>query len=269
MAFFSSCKKTNDTTTDPEIETTVQLTADQGDADDLSEDDNDVLMEMAQENSLTGNFTADPVVGNNLLQCATVTITPANSFPKTIVIDFGPTNCVSPNGVAHRGKVQIVLSDSLRRPGSTAVMTFDNYYVNDYKREGTHTWTNTSTADIKSWQRKVENGKITAPDGRFWLHTSIRTVTQVAGYNTPRILLDDEFTIRGTSSTTNPANVTRTATITEPLHKKYICRHIDQGRVRFEGPNHYAVLDYGNGDCDRIATISVDGGTPRTIILHR
>jgi hypothetical protein len=51
------------------------------------------------------------------------------------------------------------------------------------------------------------------------------------------------------------------------LQKKVSCANIDSGRIRFEGPNHFAILDYGNGDCDRIAVISINGNPARTIIL--
>ena len=270
MTLFTSCKKENSSTTDPEsaIEATYELSADQATADLMTEDDNDILSEAAEEKNVLGNFTPDPLISNNLLVCATITITPQVGFPKTILIDFGPVNCIDSFGVSRRGKINIVISDTLRRPGSTAVMTFDGYYVNEFKREGTHTWTNTSTATTRSWQRKVENGKITAPNGNFWLHSSIREVVQTSGVPTPRNLRDDIFSVRGNASVTNPAGITRTATIIEPLQKKYICPFIDKGRIKFQGPNHFSVLDYGNGECDRFATISIDGRPPRIITLR-
>jgi hypothetical protein len=266
FTLFTSCKKSNDES--DEIETTFELSADQGIADNLTEDDHDVMMEACSEKDLVGNFVADPSGGLNYLSCATITVTPVNGFPKTILIDFGVAGCTSTNGIFRRGKIIIVISDSLRRPGSTSVMTFDNYYVNGFKREGTITWTNTSTASAKSWQRKVENGKITAPGGAWWLHNGIQNVTQVAGASTPRNLLDDEITITGHSTVQNSGGRTRSAEITQALHKAYICENIDAGRIRFEGPNHFAILDFGNGVCDRIGTISIDGRPPRTIILR-
>jgi hypothetical protein len=266
-----SCKKeSTPTTTDPEtvIEETFALTADQATADMMTEDDNDLLSEAAEENQLLGNFVPETLISNNLLACATITVTPQSGFPKTILIDFGPTNCVDSNGVARRGKIRVQVSDTLRRPGSTAVMTFDNYFVNDFKREGTHTWTNTSQPGTRSWQRKVENGRITAPGGRFWLHTSLRNVVQTHGVATPRNLRDDIFSITGNASVTNPANITRTATILQALQKKYECPFIDKGTVKFQGPHHFAILDYGDGRCDRFATMSIDGRPARIITLR-
>jgi hypothetical protein len=54
--------------------------------------------------------------------------------------------------------------------------------------------------------------------------------------------------------------------VIEPLQKKVICENINKGKVRIEGPNHYATLDFGDGTCDRLATIPIDGRTPRTIL---
>ena len=258
----SSCKKNNTITS--EIETTFDLTGKQAISESLTDDANNVLDETTETLGLSGNKA--PLINNGTLSCALVTVSPG-TFPKTITLDFG-TGCTNPNSNIERsGIVHIVLSDSFRLTGSTAIMTFDNYYVNGYKKEGTITWTNTSTATVRSWSRQVVNGKITAPDGRFWFHNGLKQITQVAGNNTPRILLDDAFSITGSSLITNSLGDTRTATIEIPLHKRVDCDHVDEGSIRFQGPNHFATLDFGNGTCDAIATISINNYQPRTITL--
>lgn len=263
---FSSCKKTNSSASD-EYETTFELANDQGIADNLTEDANDVLNEAAADKGLMGGHTTGTFESTNTLSCATLTVTPLNSFPKTITIDFG-VGCTSANGVFRAGKITVVLSDSLRKSGSTAVMTFQNYYVNGFKKEGTITWTNTSTSTTKSWQRKVENGKITAPNGNYWLHTGIKDVVQTAGWATPLNLTDDVFSITGNHTVTNSAGVSRTCTVLTALQKKTACNNIDQGTVKVQGPNHFAVIDFGNGNCDNLATISIDGRPARTFFLR-
>jgi hypothetical protein len=254
---------------DTESETTFELSGDQAIADNLTEDANNVFMEAAADRNLLGNnFAAQPVETANILACASVTVTPATGFPKTIVIDFGAGTCTSPNGVVHKGKINIILSDSVRKAGSKAVMTFTNYYVNGFKKEGTLTWTNTSIPSTRSWQRKVENGKITAPNGMYWLHNGVRDVVQIAGTNTPNNLLDDIFLTTGNHTVTNAAGKTRDCFITEALQKKTSCDNIGAGKLKVQGALHTAVIDFGNGDCDKIATISIDGQTPRTIALR-
>ncbi|WP_460560598.1 hypothetical protein [Ferruginibacter profundus] len=267
-----SCKKgsiDDAVAPDTESETTFELSGDQAIADNLTEDANNVFIEAAADKNLLGNsFAPQPVETANLLACATVSVTPASGFPKTIVIDFGSGSCTSPGGIVHKGKLNIVLSDSVRKPGSKAVMTFVNYYVNNFKKEGTITWTNTSIPSTRSWQSKVENGKVTAPNGMYWLHSGLREIVQIAGANTPSTLLDDIFLVTGNHTVTNAAGKTRDCFITEALQKKINCDNISAGKLKVQGASHNAVIDFGNGDCDRIATISIDGQAPRTILLR-
>ena len=261
---FNSCKK-NDAA--DEMETTFELSGDQAIADNLTEDANDVFMEVAIDNNLAGNLVPDPIITNNIIPCATITITPASGFPKTILIDFG-VSCTDQRGNTRSGKIRIVLSDSVRKTNSTAVMTFENYFVNSYKKEGTITWTNTSTPGTRSWTRRTENGKITAPDNRYWLHSGLRTVVQTAGVNTPMNLLDDIYSITGTHSVTNSSGKTRDCNVLDALQKKTACHNIDKGTLKVQGPNHYAIINFGDGTCDNLATISIDGRPARTIILR-
>jgi hypothetical protein len=272
MATLLSCKKEtaqNSATDTADYETTFELSGDQAIADNLTEDANNVFMEAAADKNLLGSsFAAQPIVTSNMLSCATVTVTPATGFPKTIVIDFGNGSCISANSISRKGKINIQLSDSVRKPGSRAIITFSNYYVNLFKKEGTVTFTNTSIPSTRSWQRKIENGKVIAPDGRSWLHNGNREVVQIAGSNTPNNLLDDVFLITGNHTVTNSNGKTRECYITEALQKKTSCDNIGTGKLKVQGGNHNAVIDFGTGDCDRTATISIDGLTPRTIVLR-
>ncbi len=259
----NSCKKSDDVK--EEFETTFELSGDQAMADNIAEDANDMFLQVASENNVAGNFTAGSTTTNDFIPCATVTITPASGFPKTIVIDFG-TACTF-NGNTRSGKINIVISDSVRRPGSTAVMTFDNYFINLYKVEGTYTWTNTSTPGTRSWSRRTENGKITAPNARYWLHSGMRYITQTEGVGTYNIF-DDVFSITGTHTVSNAAAATREITVLNALQKKNACANIDKGILKVQGPNHYATINFGDGTCDNLATISIDGRPPRTFILR-
>ncbi|HEV8083769.1 MAG TPA: hypothetical protein VGP55_11230 [Chitinophagaceae bacterium] len=262
---FSACKKDNNASS--EIETTFELSGDQAISDNLNSDAEYVLNEAGIDNNFSGNSPVTATSTLNVLSCATVTVTPLQGFPKNITIDFGG-GCTSTNGITRSGKLYITLSDSLRKSGSIAVMTFENYYVSGFKKEGKITWTNTSQGSVKSWQRKCEDGKVTAPGGRYWLHTGMQEVAQTQGSSTPYNLLDDVFSITGSHTVTNDAGKSRTSEITEALEKKVSCENIDMGKIKIEGPNHFAVLDFGDGSCDKIATISIDGNTPRTILLR-
>jgi len=262
-----ACKKDN-SSGDNEIATTYQLSEDQAAGESIADDVNTLFLEAAANAGLVNGRTAQVYETSGALSCAAVSVTPQNSFPKTIVIDFGTGGCTSIDGITRSGKINIALSDSVHHHGTTAVMTFDNYHVEGYKVEGSITWTNTSTPNGISWTRVIAGGKITAPGGNYyWLHEGSKTVHQTAGANTPLNLLDDVYSITGNHTVTNPAGKSRTATITEALEKKVTCHNVTKGKIKIEGPNHFAILDYGDGTCDRVATISIDGRTPRTILL--
>jgi hypothetical protein len=266
---FSACKKDRTSAID-EIETTFELSGNQAVADNLTQDAGDIMEEAAAKNNLLGG--AGICTGINFMnlisQCATITVT--GNFPaKNIKIDFG-TGCTSPNGVVRKGIINIVLTDSVRKAGSVATVTFTNYYVNSFKKEGIIIWTNTTTAGsgTRSWNRKVTDGKLTAADGRYWLHTANIDITQTAGVNTPCDLTDDVYTLAGTRTVTNSEGKTRTGTTQTPLQKKSNCSNIDQGTLKIQGTNHFAIIDFGDGACNNLATISIDGRPARNITLR-
>jgi hypothetical protein len=268
MISFTSCKKASTTTEDlTEIETTFDLASKGGIAENLTQDAQQALSEAAMENNIAGYGTQGGAGTEGVLGCALITVTQLNApnaFPKNILIDFGTT------GVCRNrtGKINIVLTDSLRRSGSVATMTFINYIVGNYKKEGTVTWTNTSTPTVKSWNRTCVGGKITnVSTNAFWLHEGQQTMVQTEG-NLTSTLLDDVFSITGGRTTTNSANVTRVGTILTALQKKTICDNIDKGTYKIQGPNHVAIINFGDGTCDNIATISIDGRPERTFLLR-
>ena len=93
-------------------------------------------------------------------------------------------------------------------------------------------------------------------------------MVQVEGYATPRNLLDDAFSITGNHTILNSTGVSRTSVITEALQKKTICENISKGKIKLDGSKHSAVIDFGDGTCDRNATVSIDGGTAITFLLR-
>ncbi len=262
----TSCKKASEKV--DEFKTTIELSTNQAVADNLTQDANDVFSEAAADNNLMGGRPSGVLITNNVLSCATVTVT--GNFPnKLIVVDFG-AGCTSINGVYRKGKINIVLTDSVRKTGSTATLTFNNYYVNTYQKEGTIVWTNTTVqgSGTRSWNRKVTNGKITSATGTYWLHTSDANITQTSGVATPLNLTDDVYTITGTRTVTNSTGDSRTATTITPLQKKANCNNIDQGILKIQSTNHFALIDYGSGTCDNAATISIDGRPSVNITLR-
>jgi hypothetical protein len=206
--------------------------------------------------------------------CATVTRVPAiGTLPNvgsTVVktIDFGTTGCPMPNGNILRGK--IILSFLYEPTATTHVIncTFDNFYHNLRKIEGTKTFTRTLTAQTAAspshpiWVMNM-NLVITLPDGKVLNRVGTRTSEIIAGYSTPLDWTDNEYSVTGNWTTTFPNSTLLTSTITSPLIVKFACvptnSAISQGIISFVRNSNTATLDYGNGSCDNQAIFTING----------
>jgi hypothetical protein len=249
-----------------ERELVFDLSTGQAMADDAAEDANNIFFEAVATKKLLHNNTTH-IATNNNLKGATITVTPITGFPKNILIDFG-TNTTGIHGVTRSGSVNIMLTDYANNTGSVATISFKNYIVDGMKKEGTVTITNTSTNVAKSWTRKIENGKVSTKDGKFWLHNGERHSVQIAGVLTPYALIDDAFLITGNHTVTNTAGKTKRSSITQALQKNVACDNIVTGKLKIVGTNTIATVDFGTGDCDRTATITIMGSGTRTINLR-
>ena len=197
--------------------------------------------------------------------CFTVTFTKlngTNAFPLQVVVDFG-TGCTAQDGRTRKGKMIIVYTGRLILPGNSATTTFDGYYLDSLKVEGTHKATNTSTQDKRSFVIEVSNAKLTRPNGNYSTWNSAKTITQTGGVATLLDLSDDVFTITSQASGTlkkGDKTYQWDAAITSPLIKKLTCWWISQGTITISHNNTpVAVLDYGTGQCDLKATLTVNG----------
>jgi hypothetical protein len=227
-----------------------------------------------------GDISDDPNTARPMA-CFTVTIvhTTANAFPVRVIIDFGTTGCTGPGGHIRRGKIITDYTNRLIIPGAMAVTTFDEFYIDDIKVEGTHKITNTSSPNTvpphRQFTVEVIAAKLSKSNGNYTEWDSHKTITQTDGLNTPVMPLDDVFKIEGSSTgRTRRGNllVGWQSTITMPLMKKFTCRWIVQGRVRSIRANNTAnpweaILDFGNGTCDNQAVITING-IPYNITLH-
>ena len=207
--------------------------------------------------------------------CFTVTVTHPNNtpFPVKVVIDFGNIPCMGPDGHTRRGKIINIYTNRLIFPGAIATTTFENFYFDSIKVEGTHKITNTSqpittVPPHRQFTVDVINAKLTKPNGNFTEWNSHKVITQIEGLVTPDFPRDDVFRIEGHSrgrASRNNILVAWESHVIEPLIKKFLCRWIVRGTVRTVRLNTttnnpwVAVLNFGNGACDNQAVITING----------
>lgn len=279
---FSSCKKDDSAIASSDnsspTETAATLEASQQDAEMETQYD-DVFNITASMNS--AQVGEDLGVGLNVSglydlggktdstnRCFTITVVPniPGVFPKTVTIDFG-SGCLGRDGKYRSGKIVSIYTNRMMVPGAKVSTTFLDYHVDSFKIEGTHITENTSTSNMQGWKVTVLDGQVTNTATNRWVKwSSTKSILQVEGNGTPAFPMDDVYKITGSTRGSNSGGHTWTAVIGQPLIKKFACRWIVKGTVRIIIDGHEALLDYGNGDCDKLAIIYINGN-PHVIIL--
>lgn len=182
------------------------------------------------------------------------------SFPIIITIDYG-SGVELVNGNMIKGKIVINITASPRTLGATRTVTFVDFYINEIKIEGTRTISFIAGLDGIGFTI-VGEMLITFPDGSTIERESEKTRLFVQGWQTPADLSDDKFQITGFASSVSSEGYSFSAIINEPLIRLGTCRFISEGVVVFSLNNKpIATLDYGNGTCDDLATITKNGET--------
>lgn len=262
MVAFVSCKKDKDESSDSDLKLTK--------LDSEAEYAFEQLDDMADEAyaDLTTKSKSTDLLQGIFGPCATKTIDTV-SIPHILTIDFGTTNCLCNDGRNRRGQIILSYTGHYNDSGSYKSFTFNNYFVNDNQILGTKTKINNGKNTAGNWTfSTVVNGQVIFvgnADTISW--NANRNIEWIAGANTPT-RFDNEYLITGSSSGTKLNNTSYTKQITTPLHKKVSCHNFVSGIVVVTPSNKpQRIIDYGNGACDNLAQITINGNT-FTIVLH-
>lgn len=250
--FLASCKKElNDATS--------SLGSDNSLAEQTFNDVNQINDEASNSsiNSYKTGGVSDVMGG----PCVTMT---KDTVLGVITIDFGSVNCMCLDGKNRRGKIIINYTGRYKDAGSVHTITFDNFYVNDNKVEGTKTVTNMGMNTAGNYYYNISiSGSIIKADGSGTITwTSTRVRTWISGYSTPE-RNDDKYSITGSASGTTADGTAFIATISDPLTVDLSCAHkITAGTIIFDKIGGIdRTINFGTGTCDNEFTISARGRT--------
>jgi hypothetical protein len=218
--------------------------------------------------SFAGHFTGSDVKGGerfrffpfrNFPDCAVVTVS-NTGFPKEIVIDFDG-ECDTWHGRAMSGKIVITISDAFINEGATVKVIYDNvkFGVRTVERESL--LTNEGMNENGNWVVSfTSTTSITYRNG----HVSVREFSGekewISGFLTPQVT-DDKFFKTGSGTITVDDEFKFSRVITTPLYIDRACRFILSGVVEITRGGGTMIIDYGDGQCDNIATVTKDGET--------
>lgn len=183
----------------------------------------------------------------------------------TITISF-PDDCEDGNGDIISGTITIVKS-TLDTDRSRSI-TFDAFTVNGYVINGTKTHDYTAVNGNGNSQMEGSINITVETDEGTITKVGTRLVEVTAGGDTDTHS-DDEKTITGSHALTDAEGNTKIVEITTALIKPAGCKYIAEGIKEYTENDITSVLDYGDGACDNIATLTEADGTVTEIELKR
>ncbi len=246
------------TTADATVEAAVE---ELGYEVDLFTGDDKMVQAIEDNNNEIPAQYLDKGYGRNILhQCPDISIvSEPGGFPKTITFNYGDSTMLN-GGFIVAGVVEIYMSSPLIFDGAERTVTFSNFVFDTIGINGTRS--NVFTGDfVNSRMYTVtSNMAFTFPDESTMTRQENLVTEWVSGLETTFNPLDDVMVITGDITITHNETDVYLKEITDPLMKKGDCRWIVQGIIEFSN-NGVLILtiDYGNGECDDIATVVYEG----------
>lgn len=203
------------------------------------------------------------------LACATVTLefatdnNPSNpsGIHGYVYVDFGD-GCTGPGGRVRKGRIVIEFIGRRYIPGSTVIITTEDYSVDGIAVEATRTEVNATGSEESAPKFTIsEEITLTFQDGT----TATRTSTRGRVWNRMQNPLEDTWTITGSAFGSTRRGVEYVMTITNALVFKRSCVVDTKSVIPVQGTKELVVngkkitTDFGDGTCDTTVTITVNG----------
>jgi hypothetical protein len=222
--------------------------------EDLSDDALEVVGQIETQLANAGGRVA--------ATCPTVT---KDKEHKTITIDFGDS-CVGPHGTERSGKIIVTYSGQVGDSLANRIITFENYFVNNKNVTGAIELRDieiNAAGNLQSTKKLIDL-KVTFPNGEYIVFSGTRTRELLSGYadNDPN---NNIYRITGSVSGTSTTGRSFTQEITTPIIADWSCAAKGNfarvsGVIEMTKLGGYVqrkrVVEYGNGECDNIITIT-------------
>jgi len=189
--------------------------------------------------------------------CATITVT-TNGNGGTIILDFGDS-CTLNNGAVVSGLINIVYGPIISGT-RTINYTFEDYVYNgnnvagggEIVREISNANGNPQSTANEVITISFSNSDVSATrDG-------VRIVEWVQG-SSSGTWTDNVYEISGNWDTTFNSGFSRSGTVTQVLVRRLSCLFVESGKLVIEQRGRTAEIDWGNGSCDNMATLTHNG----------
>ena len=209
--------------------------------------------------------------------CKTVTVDKPDStnFPKTITIDYGEGCSIVVKGdtITRSGIIQIYITDRWFVEGAERTVTFIDFFINEVQVSGSISVTNLGLNDDGNmvFEVIVDDGEISYSDTLVYTRKSHRFRTMIRHRYHP---LQDSILVTGDCEGTNGDGMRYQHQIGDPLvmirceNNNYQWTLVE-GTIEMEREGKMAQLNFGNGTCDREATLNKDGESREIQVQNR
>jgi len=261
---FTSCQS-EDTTIDVPTSQEIDLKSTETEAE--MNEISDETSALIEEAYLTEEFpeTKSNAANRYLPDCVTITIVLVQNM-KTVTIDFGE-GCELRNGNVVSGKIILEYEKDPEAATKMISFEFDEFVFNDKSVEGNGSiLRERSNENGNPQSTRTGDVTVTWPDGTFANKNGTKIREWIEGVGTGA-WGDNVFLITGNWMFTKKNGTVLSATILTALRRELACKFIVSGLVELQKNENNALLDYGNGDCDDLATVSINGGERQEINL--
>lgn len=260
---FTSCSD-NEAVIDDNLTSEVDLKTVEEEAEvDKISDETSAIIEEAYLTAESPESKSN-VTDRYLPDCVTITIVLVQNM-KTVTIDFGD-GCELRNGNFVSGKI---ILEYEKDPGVSVMKSFefDGFTFNDKSVEGSGSiLRERSNQNGNPQATRTGDVTVTWPDGTYANKNGTKVREMIEGQDT-FAWGDNVFLITGNWKFTKKNGTVLSAEIIEPLRRELACKFLVSGIIDLNKNENNAVLNYGDGACDDLATVSINGGEEREIHL--
>ena len=186
--------------------------------------------------------------------------TAETGYPITITLDYGDSTELR-NGKVLSGIITVEITGDKNTDGAKRVVTYNDFTVDSVSVAGTMTELFTGDNDSTKIISTAGTLVFTLADGSTITRTSEKNREWLSGLDTPLEHDDDVIQVTGKVETTTSAGESFSKTISVALLKNDSCKDYVQGIVQYiQNGTIIAELNYGDGECDGIATLTTSDG---------
>lgn len=204
--------------------------------------------------------------GTALPDCVTITVVAQQGF-REITVDFGTEGCIV-NG--HLLKGQIVFSYTRNPEAQQVLISYEliDFFFDAKNILGSRTLLKELSNDNGNPQfTHTLDLTVIWPNGMQASREGLKIKEWVEGFGSG-VWSDNAFEVTGNWTTTFVNGNTHEYVILTPLRREVTCFYFVSGSVDVQRTNFGGIFDYGDGECDNLATFTTNNGNVFDITLY-